>query len=251
MASGNLAACLALTLREEGGYSNDPRDPGGATMKGVTKAVYDAWRRGKGLALRDVRLISDAELQDIYRSGYWTPVGAEALAAGLDLSAFDFAVNSGPARAKKALAQVGNLPTAQAISRVADLRLSFLHGLKTWSAFGKGWGLRVARIEAASLKMAGAPLASAAEAAERKARLSKTRAQAAAVAATPLSVGVVQHGSGPGWLAVVLIALLAAAGVAGFSLWRQRQRAQILADAAAAELAAKAQAAATGVAIKA
>lgn len=232
MASGNLAACLALTLREEGGYSNDPRDPGGATMKGVTRAVYDAWRRDRGLALRDVRQISDAELQEIYRSGYWAPVGAGALAAGLDLSAFDFAVNSGPPRAKKALAQVAGLPVARAISRLADLRLSFLHGLRTWSYFGKGWGARVGRIEAAGLKMAGAPVARAADSATAKAK-GATKQATAAIAAAPVSGAGAHYFDGSGWMTAIVLALLVAA--AGVALWRgaqQRARAQALANAA-------------------
>ncbi|TIR82050.1 MAG: hypothetical protein E5X04_03460, partial [Mesorhizobium sp.] len=33
MASGNLAACLKTVLAYEGGWSDNPKDPGGATMK--------------------------------------------------------------------------------------------------------------------------------------------------------------------------------------------------------------------------
>lgn len=246
MASGNFAACLALTLREEGGYSNDARDPGGATMKGVTKAVYDAYRRGKGQAPRDVRLISDAELQDIYRSGYWTPVGAEALAAGPDLSVFDFAVNSGVSRASWALAQVRGLAPAKAISRVADLRLSFLHGLKTWKAFGKGWGTRVGRIEAASLNMAGAALAPVAASAHAKAQETAAKSKAALVGASggAAAAAPMQHG------ALILIAILALAGVAALVFLilsrRQAERAQALSAAVGTQLAAQAAATAQG-----
>jgi hypothetical protein len=44
-------AALAATLQYEGGYSNHPKDPGGATMRGVTQRVYDAWRRTAGSSL--------------------------------------------------------------------------------------------------------------------------------------------------------------------------------------------------------
>ena len=42
MTAENFQACLAFTLKYEGGKSNDPRDPGGRTMEGVTQATYDA-----------------------------------------------------------------------------------------------------------------------------------------------------------------------------------------------------------------
>ncbi len=36
-------ACLAFTLREEGGYVDDPADPGSATNMGITLATYRQW----------------------------------------------------------------------------------------------------------------------------------------------------------------------------------------------------------------
>lgn len=42
----NFAACLAETLSHEGGWADDPRDAGGATMKGVTLATYRRWKPG-------------------------------------------------------------------------------------------------------------------------------------------------------------------------------------------------------------
>lgn len=42
-------------LAYEGGWVNDPRDPGGATMEGVTQRTYDADRRRRGLGVRSVR----------------------------------------------------------------------------------------------------------------------------------------------------------------------------------------------------
>ena len=64
---------LPFILQWEGGYVNHPADPGGATNKGVTQKVYDAWRGAKGLAARDVRQLEEAELQAIYEGGYWVP----------------------------------------------------------------------------------------------------------------------------------------------------------------------------------
>lgn len=66
----------------EGGYSNDPDDRGGATMWGVTLADYTKyWRsRGKGTpTAADLKRITAAEWDDILRSHYWTPVGADGI----------------------------------------------------------------------------------------------------------------------------------------------------------------------------
>jgi lysozyme family protein len=49
---------LQRVLAHEGGFSNHPKDPGGATMKGVTQATYDAWRKSEGLPPQSVKLIS-------------------------------------------------------------------------------------------------------------------------------------------------------------------------------------------------
>lgn len=166
MVAQNFAPALAAVLRHEGGYSNHPDDPGGPTMKGVIQRVYDAWRRSKGLALRPVREIEDAELKEIYRRQYWDAVRADELPDGIDYVVFDGAVNSGPAQSAKWLqralslsadGQVGEVTLAAArataehaparlVNDICDRRLAMLQALRTWPVFGKGWGRRVADV---------------------------------------------------------------------------------------------------------
>jgi lysozyme family protein len=93
--------CLALTLRFEGGYSNHTADPGGATMCGVTQKVYDSFRTKKGLPAQAVRGISQVEIEEVYKVGYWFPSGASSSSAVLAPVLFDFAVNSGVTQALK------------------------------------------------------------------------------------------------------------------------------------------------------
>lgn len=156
---------LTVTLREEGGLSDNPKDPGGRTMKGVTQKTYDAYRSNHGLVSRDVVLISDAELADIYRNDYWNKVAGDKLPVGLGLAVFDFAVNSGPGRAVDELQALlsitadgilGNqtldavLKTESAEALIEDYstaRLKFLKSLKNWKTFGAGWEARVSRVE--------------------------------------------------------------------------------------------------------
>lgn len=96
-------AALPIILRHEGGYTDHPHDPGGATNQGVTQATYDAWRRGRGLPERPVREIAPAEVQRIYLEHYWIPARCGELPAELRLAHFDAAVNCGVQQAAKFL----------------------------------------------------------------------------------------------------------------------------------------------------
>ena len=166
----NFERCLAITLAHEGGWADHPKDPGQATMKGVTIGTY-AQFKGRKVTKDELRNISDADLRTIYRRNYWDKVRGDDLPAGLDLVAFDGAVNSGPSRGARWLQHgVGALPdgkigpetvraatitnAAQAVGRACDARLSFLRSLKTWATFGKGWSSRVEDIRAKAIGMA-------------------------------------------------------------------------------------------------
>ncbi len=84
MSSENFPRAYELVLVHEGGYVNHPRDPGGATNKGVTQNTYNAYRRHKRQSARSVRHITNSELIDIYRSRYWDAVKGDELPSGLD-----------------------------------------------------------------------------------------------------------------------------------------------------------------------
>ena len=161
----NFQKSLARVLKHEGGYVNHPRDPGGATNKGITQAVYNAYRKLNKKSLESVRFISDTDVRQIYKRQYWDKVSGDKLPPGLDYAVFDYAVNSGVSRAVKYLqAQLGvaqdgviGLMTLNAIGKQTDgltvlvefirtyceNRVSFLRRLKTFTTFGKGWLRRV------------------------------------------------------------------------------------------------------------
>jgi lysozyme family protein len=94
---------MKFVLQWEAGYSNHPADQGGETNRGITSAVYMAYRSKRGLPGRSVRLISDLEVREIYRVQYWDAVGTSLLPPKLALCHFDWAVNSGTNRAIKTL----------------------------------------------------------------------------------------------------------------------------------------------------
>ena len=81
----NFDACLAKVLKHEGGWADHPKDPGGATMKGVTIAVFREYK-GRAVTKDELRAISDADLRAIYKAGYWDKVKGDDLPRGLDLS---------------------------------------------------------------------------------------------------------------------------------------------------------------------
>jgi lysozyme family protein len=163
--------CLHKVLASEGGKVDDPQDPGGRTNEGVIQTVYDAWRRAAGLPAQDVYDMANSERDAIYRQQYWTPVSGDALPAGLDYAVFDYAVNSGVARAAMALqslvgvaadgkigpltlAAIAAVPPIELIERLCASRLVFLRRLSTWPRFGTGWTNRVKAVQSDALKLA-------------------------------------------------------------------------------------------------
>lgn len=91
---------LNWVLKWEGGYVNHPNDPGGETNRGVTKAVYDAYRQSKGLPTRSVKDIDPAEVTDIYYSRYYQQFLAWGLSSRQLWAVFNIAVNGGVGTAK-------------------------------------------------------------------------------------------------------------------------------------------------------
>jgi lysozyme family protein len=165
----NFVDSLDLVLKHEGGYSDHPDDPGGATMKGVTLTVFRE-HCGEEQTKQDLKEISDEQLQKIYGKGYWHKCRADDLPSGVDYAVFDAAVNSGPGRSAKWLqgaigaAQDGGIgpntlgkvkahDPQDIINDMCDRRLSFLQGLSNWDTFGRGWGRRVEDVRAKALSM--------------------------------------------------------------------------------------------------
>jgi lysozyme family protein len=142
-------------IGNEGGYSNHPDDPGGATNWGITEKV--AREYGYTGSMKD---LSQDTAKDIYRHLYW--LGAfDRLPYSVAFQLFDGAVNSGVTQSVKWLQQalgvtddgiLGPITMRTAIEmnpwrltiKYNAIRLDFLTDLKTWPAFGKGWARRIA-----------------------------------------------------------------------------------------------------------
>ncbi len=94
---------LKFVLKWEGGFTDHPKDPGGATNKGITQRVYDDYKKSKKHPQMNVKHILDFEVKEIYETRYWDLVRAKWLKAPLGLVMFDTAVNFGPAGAIRRL----------------------------------------------------------------------------------------------------------------------------------------------------
>lgn len=168
----NFTVVMPAVLKHEGGFSNHPADPGGATMKGVTLATFRKYKPGATVA--DLKAISNDMLNRIYRDGYWNKIKGDQLPSGVDYAVFDFAVNSGPGRAIKylqaavgvkqdgvigpdTLDAVAKQDPVKLVNALCDARLAFMRKLSTWPTFGKGWSSRVAGVRKKAVALAGVP----------------------------------------------------------------------------------------------
>jgi|TARA_R100000656_G_scaffold109441_3_gene81471 lysozyme family protein len=151
----NFEKSLSILLKHEGGFVDHPKDPGGATNKGITKKTYEQFL-GRDVTVEEIKNIPDEDVELIYKTLYWDVVKCDKLPAGVDFAVFDWCVNGGPSRAAKTLQKALNvdvdgaigpntLSTAtsadstQTIELFTKEREDFYRGLKTFDTFGKGW----------------------------------------------------------------------------------------------------------------
>lgn len=163
--------CVAVTLAYEGGFTEDPDDPGGATNFGITKSALETFL-GKQVSVDDVKNLSSSTAIEIYRANYWNQMLCGSLPAGVDLMVFDYGVNSGPGRAIKDLqgivgvtqdGAIGKItlpavlkaPPEDVINKLAAGRLMFLKSLPTWAKYENGWTRRVNDVQQKALAFAG------------------------------------------------------------------------------------------------
>ena len=85
---------LAFTLRWEGGYVNDPRDPGGETKYGISKRAYPHI---------DIKNLTKEQAAAIYRRDYWDAARCGKLPERVAVAHFDCAVNCGVQAAARIL----------------------------------------------------------------------------------------------------------------------------------------------------
>lgn len=148
----NFDKAFERLIGHEGGYVNDPRDPGGETKFGISKRSYPA---------EDIKTLTLERAKAIYRRDFWGLAGCDAVPDAMKFDLFDMAVNSGTVTAIKTLQRsagvtpdgllgpitlqaLNSTPAPRLVARFNGHRLDFMTDLRTWSVFGKGWAKRVA-----------------------------------------------------------------------------------------------------------
>lgn len=162
---------LNHVLEMEGGFSDDPYDPGGPTNRGITLAEFARWKgmtpdaTSRARLVDDLKRIPDNMVRDIYRARYWTPGQCEALPPALALMHFDASVNHGVSGAARMLQQAAGTEAdgeigPQTLSAIARANVAMLiedygavrraryRALPHFWRFGRGWLNRVDKSEA-------------------------------------------------------------------------------------------------------
>jgi lysozyme family protein len=104
-------AAIALMTDLEGGYVDNPADPGGATNHGITQRTLDLIRAGHSTLADHVVLVLPTSVRDltaaqatlIYRAVDWDAINGDQLPAALALLMLNAAVNMGEAAAVRIL----------------------------------------------------------------------------------------------------------------------------------------------------
>lgn len=167
MSVGNFKNCLDLVLKSEGGWVNNPKDPGGETNLGVTKAVWEEW---VGHPVTTMKNLTPNLVAPLYEQKYWRPCYGEVLPRGLDFVVFSMGINAGPGRSIKLLqSAIGCVPDgvigprtrglisdsncATLISKFSESRREYYRALNK-PMFIKGWIARTDKEEQEALQMA-------------------------------------------------------------------------------------------------
>ena len=173
--ANNFARLQPIIDKWEGGFTDDPQDPGGATNMGITQADLKRWRQ-RDVTKEDVRSLTHDEAMQIFKAFYWDPLRCDEMPIAAALVSYNAGVNSGLGRGARWLQQslnkqglnldvdgsVGPL-TLSACTQADMTRLvndfaaaqeGFLRSLPTFSHFGTGWMNRMNDVKARALAMA-------------------------------------------------------------------------------------------------
>jgi lysozyme family protein len=164
-------------LKSEGGFTDDERDAGnklpdgrkGSTMLGVTQFNWEQ-HIGHQVTHDDMRKLTPADVEPLYKKKYWDAVRADELPSGIDYMVFDMGVNAGPGRSIKLLqtavkvtpdgrfgpitmAAVQAADPVELIEKFSFWKEQFYRSLDSFPVYGTGWLNRVADVKAKASAM--------------------------------------------------------------------------------------------------
>ncbi|MBV8508829.1 MAG: peptidoglycan-binding protein [Xanthobacteraceae bacterium] len=175
----NFRRCLDIVLGYEGGYSEVPGDPSGATQFGLSLSTLRDWQQNQTLSIDDLKKLARDEACEIYRTRYWNVLRCDDLPIGLDLVVFDFGVDATASRSAKALQQVvgaeadgsigdatlaatKTMPAADVVKELSNRRLEYYRSLPDAASSARVAINRTTAVEKSALDMIAADRALAA-----------------------------------------------------------------------------------------
>ena len=166
-----------MVLKHEGGFTNDQRDRGnhlpdgrqGSTMLGCTQANWEAYI-GRKVTQDDMKKLTKDDVKPLYKKNYWDAVKGDELPNGVDYAAFDFAINAGPAAARKMIQRalgvtadgvfgpktmdaIQSADAKDLMKKFSDAKIAFYKSLSNFKVYGNGWLRRVEDVQAVADKM--------------------------------------------------------------------------------------------------
>lgn len=149
----NFQTLIERVLGHEGGYVNDPADPGGETKWGISKRSYPHL---------NIATLTRQEAISIYKKDFWDPLKADRLHDGVAYQLLDSAVNSGINQSIRflqralgvaddgifgpaSLAASEQMGEGDQIMGFLAERIEFMAKLKNWPNHGRGWMRRIAQ----------------------------------------------------------------------------------------------------------
>ena len=139
-------------ITNEGGYVNNPADPGGETQWGISKRSYPNL---------NIKALSRDAAKAIYYKDFWLAGSMDKIPGPVAFQVFDAAVNHGVSTAIRmlqtaadvaadghigpiSLSVVNTIPVSVMLIKFIATRIHFWTKLSTWATFGKGWANRAA-----------------------------------------------------------------------------------------------------------
>lgn len=147
------AVAFDRVIGTEGGYVNNPADPGGETNWGISKRSYPHI---------NIAALSREGAKTIYHRDFWNRIHADTLPDGIAFQVFDFAVNSGIETAIRHLQRAvgvaddghwgpvsrkaaASMSESDIVLRLNASRLDFMTRLTNWPNASRGWARRIAQ----------------------------------------------------------------------------------------------------------
>ncbi len=155
---------LERILDHEGGFTDNPHDPGNWTGGEIGVGLLKGTKWGiaaNSWPELDIQNLTRDEAVAIYRQNYLDPLDADRYSDGVAFQLLDLAINSGVWRAKTLLQRavgakedgiIGPVTMSKMyafsesdlIMLIISTRLDYLTNLNAWPKFSRGWVRRIA-----------------------------------------------------------------------------------------------------------